>query len=153
MESEPIRLTHGAFLARLHRMARLFRELGVARGEVVTLLVPSIPDAVLALWAAEAVGIAHPVNTLLRATDIAAMMCAAGSRVVVALGAAGRNGRQGGRCRTGDASPARGRRAGRPPLMILLPSRSRPGSRRQELGTKAKAPSRSTRQLGASRNR
>jgi fatty-acyl-CoA synthase len=86
MESEPIRLTHGAFLARLHRVARLFRELGVARGDVVTLLAPSIPDAVVALWAAEAVGIAHPVNTLLRATDIAAMMNAAGTRVLVALG-------------------------------------------------------------------
>jgi fatty-acyl-CoA synthase len=86
MESEPTRLTHGAFLARLRRVARLFRELGVARGDVVTLLVPSIPDAVVALWAAEAVGIAHPVNTLLRSEDIAAMMRAAGSRVLVAIG-------------------------------------------------------------------
>jgi fatty-acyl-CoA synthase len=86
MESEPICLTHGAFLARLHRVARLFRELGVARGDVVTLLVPSIPDSVIALWAAEAVGIAHPVNTLLRATDISATMRAAASRVLVALG-------------------------------------------------------------------
>jgi acyl-CoA synthetase (AMP-forming)/AMP-acid ligase II len=47
MESEPIRLTHGAFLARLHRVARLFRELGLARGDVVTLLAPSIPDTVV----------------------------------------------------------------------------------------------------------
>jgi fatty-acyl-CoA synthase len=86
MESEPIRLTHGAFLARLNRMARLFRRLGVARGDVVTLLAPSIPDAVIALWAAEAIGIAHPVNTLLRAQDIAAIMRAASSRVLVALG-------------------------------------------------------------------
>src|ERR1700676_1093125 len=59
MDSEPIRLTHGAFLSRLHRMARLFRGLGVARGDVVTLLAPNIPDAVVALWAAEAIGIAH----------------------------------------------------------------------------------------------
>jgi acyl-CoA synthetase (AMP-forming)/AMP-acid ligase II len=29
MESEPVRLTHDAFLSRLHRMARLFRGLGV----------------------------------------------------------------------------------------------------------------------------
>jgi fatty-acyl-CoA synthase len=86
MESEPVRLTHGAFIARLHRMARLFRGLGVARGDVVTLLAPNIPDAVVALWAAEAVGVAHPVNTLLRAQDIAAIMRAAGSRVLVALG-------------------------------------------------------------------
>jgi fatty-acyl-CoA synthase len=86
MESQPIRLTHGAFLSRLHRTARLFRGLGVGRGDVVTLLVPNIPDAVIALWAAESVGIAHPVNTLLRAQDIAAIMRAAGSRVLVALG-------------------------------------------------------------------
>jgi fatty-acyl-CoA synthase len=86
MESDPIRLTHGAFLARLHRVARLFRELGVARGDVVTLLAPSIPDAVVALWAAETVAIAHPVNTLLRASEIAALMRAAGTRVLVALG-------------------------------------------------------------------
>ena len=52
----------------------------------MTLLAPSFPDAVVALWAAEAVGIAHPVNTLLRATDMAAMMRAAGSRVLVAPG-------------------------------------------------------------------
>ena len=67
LEAEPVRLSHGYFLARLHRTARLFRELGVTRGDVVTLLAPSIPDAIVALWAAEAVGIAHPVNTLLRA--------------------------------------------------------------------------------------
>src|SRR4030081_1413540 len=86
MESEPIRLTHGAFLSRLHRMARLFRGLGVARGDVVTLLVPNIPDAVVALWAAQAIGIAHPVNPRVRAQDIPAIMRAAGSRVLVALG-------------------------------------------------------------------
>ncbi|MCL2429600.1 MAG: AMP-binding protein [Alphaproteobacteria bacterium] len=86
MESEPVRLTYGAFLGRLHRLARLLRELGVARGDVVSLLAPSIPDAVVALWAAATVGIAHPMNTLLRAGDIAAMMRAAGSQVLVALG-------------------------------------------------------------------
>jgi len=86
VEAEPVRLTHGAFLRRLHRVARLLRKLGVARGDVVTLLAPSIPDAVVALWAAETVAIAHPVNTLLRADDIAAMMRAAGSRVLVAPG-------------------------------------------------------------------
>src|SRR3984893_9431932 len=74
MESEPIRLTHVAFLSRLHRMARFFRGLGVARGDVVTLLVHNIADAVVVLWAAEAIGIAHPVNTLLRSQDIAAIM-------------------------------------------------------------------------------
>jgi fatty-acyl-CoA synthase len=86
VESEPVRVTYGAFLTRLHRMARLFRQLGVTRGDVVTLLAPSTSDTVIALCAAESVGIAHPVNTLLRAEEIAAVMRAAGSRVLVALG-------------------------------------------------------------------
>jgi fatty-acyl-CoA synthase len=86
VESEPTRLTYRSFLSRLHRMARLFRQLGVARGDVVTLLAPSTPDAAIALCAAESVGIAHPVNTLLRAEEIAAVMRAAGSRVLVAIG-------------------------------------------------------------------
>jgi fatty-acyl-CoA synthase len=86
LDAEPERITYGAFLARLHQTARLFRELGVARNDVLTLLVSPIPDAVVALWAAEAVGIAHPVNTLLRAEAIAAMMRAANSRLLVVPG-------------------------------------------------------------------
>jgi fatty-acyl-CoA synthase len=86
LDAEPERITYGAFLARLHQTARLFRELGVARNDVVTLLVPPIPEAVAALWAAEAVGIAHPVNTLLRAEAIAAMMRAANTRLLVVPG-------------------------------------------------------------------
>ena len=86
VESEPVRLTYQAFLTRLHRMARLFRKVGIARGDVVTLLAPSTPDAVIALCAAESVGVAHPVNTLLRTEEIAAVMRAAGSHVLVALG-------------------------------------------------------------------
>jgi fatty-acyl-CoA synthase len=85
-DSEPVRLTYRAFLARLHRMARFFRQAGITRGDVVTLLHSSTPDAVIALCAAESVGIAHPVNTLLRAEEIAAVMRAAGSRVLVAPG-------------------------------------------------------------------
>src|SRR5258708_30412048 len=83
LDAEPERITYGAFLARLHQTARLFRELGVARNDVLTLLVSPIPDAVVALWAADAVGIAHPVNTLLRAEAISAMMRAANSRLLV----------------------------------------------------------------------
>ena len=86
MGAEPIRLTHGALIARLHRMGRLFRKLGVGRDGVVTLLMPGVPDAVVGLWAAEAIGVAHPVNTLLRSEHIAAMMRAAGSRVLVGPG-------------------------------------------------------------------
>jgi acyl-CoA synthetase (AMP-forming)/AMP-acid ligase II len=48
MECEPERLTYKAFLARLHQAARLFRAIAVARKDVVTLLMPSGPDSVVA---------------------------------------------------------------------------------------------------------
>jgi len=85
-DAEPLRLTHQQFLARVHQAANLFHRLGVRPGEVVSLLAPSLPSAVIALWAAEAAGIANPINFLLQADDLAAMLRAANTKVLVVLG-------------------------------------------------------------------
>jgi fatty-acyl-CoA synthase len=85
-DANPVRLTHAQLLACIHQGANLFHRLGVRPGEVVSLLAPSLPHALVALWAAEAAGIANPVNFLLRADDIAAMLRAANTKVLVALG-------------------------------------------------------------------
>lgn len=65
-DAEPVSLTHRQFLARLHQAANLFHRLGIRPGRVVSLLSPTLPDAVVALWAAEAAGIANPINFLLQ---------------------------------------------------------------------------------------
>jgi len=80
------KLTHGEFIARLHQIAHLFRELGVGRHDVVSILSPSVPDALVAFFAAETVGIVNPINFLLRSDEVEAMMLAVGSKVLVTIG-------------------------------------------------------------------
>jgi fatty-acyl-CoA synthase len=86
LAAEAQRLTYRQFLGRLHQATNAFHRLGVRSDSVVSLLTPSVPDAFVALWAAEAAGIANPINFLLQADDIAAMLRAARTEVLVALG-------------------------------------------------------------------
>lgn len=73
----------------VNRAARLFRqsfsESGDRRG-VVSILLPNIPQNHVALWAAESVGIANPLNPLLSADALASLMLKAETDVIVALG-------------------------------------------------------------------
>jgi fatty-acyl-CoA synthase len=80
------RLTHAEFIERLYQMAHMFRELGVGRHDVVSIFSPSVTDALVAFFAAETVGIANPINFLLRSDEVEAMMRAVGSKVLVTLG-------------------------------------------------------------------
>jgi fatty-acyl-CoA synthase len=86
MQAEPARLTYRQFSAQLHQAANAFHRLGVRPDSVVSLLAPGIPEAFVALWAAEAAGIANPINFLLRAEDIAAMLRATRTELLIALG-------------------------------------------------------------------
>ena len=53
------------FFARVTQAANAFHALGVGAGDVVSLLLPLLPQAFFALFGAEAAGIANPVNPLL----------------------------------------------------------------------------------------
>ncbi len=55
-------------------------------GSVISLLVSNLPEAHVALWAAEAAGIANPINFLLRADDIAGMLRTTRTELLIALG-------------------------------------------------------------------
>ena len=84
--NEPsITLSHAQFIARVTQAANLFRALGVGPNDVVSLLLPLLPQTFFALFGAEAVGIANPVNPLLEAGQIAEILHAANTRVLVAL--------------------------------------------------------------------
>ena len=82
----PRTLTHRQFMARLTQTANAFTTLGVGAGDVVSLLLPLLPQSFGALFGAEAVGIANPVNPLLEAGQIADILRAARTRVLVTLG-------------------------------------------------------------------
>jgi fatty-acyl-CoA synthase len=64
----------------------MFHALGVGAGDVVSFLLPLLPQSFFTLFGAEAAGIANPVNPLLEAHQIAEILEAAGTKVLVALG-------------------------------------------------------------------
>jgi fatty-acyl-CoA synthase len=82
----PIVISHRDFLARVTQAANMFGALGVRAGDVVSFMLPLLPDAFVTLFAAEAAGIANPVNPLLEPHQIAEILEAAQTKVLVALG-------------------------------------------------------------------
>jgi fatty-acyl-CoA synthase len=82
----PLTITHGEFIGRVTQAANLFHDLGVGPGEVVSLLLPLVPQAFFALFGAQAAGIANPVNPLLSPGQLLEILRAANTKVLVALG-------------------------------------------------------------------
>ena len=82
----PVVITHRDFIARVTQAANMFHSLGVGADDVVSFLLPLVPEAFVTLFGAEAAGIANPVNPLLAPHQIAEILEAARTTVLVALG-------------------------------------------------------------------
>ncbi len=82
-----ITLTYAQFLAKMTQSANLFSALGVGPQDVVSVLLPLLPQNFYALFGAEAAGIANPVNPLLEPHQLAEILNAAGTKVAVVHGA------------------------------------------------------------------
>ncbi len=85
-EDSPVEVSHRDFFGRVTQAANAFHELGVGPGDVVSFLLPLLPQSFWGLFGAEATGIANPVNPLLEAGQIAEILRAANTKVLVALG-------------------------------------------------------------------
>jgi fatty-acyl-CoA synthase len=59
---KPIVISHRDFVAGVTQAANMFHALGVNSNDVVSFLLPLLPEAFMALFGAEAAGIANPVN-------------------------------------------------------------------------------------------
>lgn len=81
-----VRYSFAEVAAYVTRTANLLHSLGVREGDVVSLLLPNLPETHFALWGAEAAGIVNPINPLLDPDVIVDIMRAAGSTVLVTLG-------------------------------------------------------------------
>lgn len=79
-------LTYADLLGMVNQTANLFRSLSVQRSDVVSMLLPNLPEAYGVLWAGEAAGIVNPINYLLEAEEIGHIIQSAGSRVLVIMG-------------------------------------------------------------------
>jgi fatty-acyl-CoA synthase len=82
----PIVISYRDFVARVTQAANMFHALGVSGNDVVSFLLPLLPEAFIALFGAEAAGIANPVNPLLEPHQIAEILQAANTTILVALG-------------------------------------------------------------------
>lgn len=85
-EETPLDISHAQLVARCTQAANAFHALGVGAGDVVSFLLPLLPQAFFTLYGAQAVGVANPVNPLLETQQLAGILRAAGTRVLVALG-------------------------------------------------------------------
>jgi fatty-acyl-CoA synthase len=83
---QPLVISYRDFIGRVTQAANMFHALGVGPGDVVSFLLPLLPDAFVTLFGAEAAGIANPVNPLLEPHQIAEILEAAHTKVLVTLG-------------------------------------------------------------------
>lgn len=83
---DPVVVSHRQFIARVTQAANMFHDLGVAPGDVISQLLPLLPQSFYTLFGAQAAGIANPVNPLLEPHQLAEILSAANTKVLVALG-------------------------------------------------------------------
>jgi fatty-acyl-CoA synthase len=83
----PVRsITYADLLAGVHRSANALHALGVGARTPVALLLPNLIENHLALWGAQATGIASPINPLLDEAYITQICRETGAEVIVAPG-------------------------------------------------------------------
>ncbi|MBI9087063.1 MAG: acyl-CoA synthetase [Desulfobacterales bacterium] len=83
---QPMVIPYKELIRKIRQSANLFHDLGVGPTDVVTYLLPNIPQTHYILWGAEAAGIVNPINPLLEPATIADICRAAKTKVLVALG-------------------------------------------------------------------
>ena len=83
---EPVEINYASLMANINRTANLFHNLGIGSGDVVSYLLPAIPQTHYIFWGVEAVGIVNPINPMLEAATLRDILEAAGTKVLVALG-------------------------------------------------------------------
>ncbi|UCE54315.1 MAG: acyl-CoA synthetase [Desulfobacterales bacterium] len=83
---QPMQISYRDFMAQIHRTANLFYDLGIGPTDVITYLLPNLPQTHYVLWGGEAAGIVNPINPLLEASTIAEICRSAGTKVLVSLG-------------------------------------------------------------------
>jgi fatty-acyl-CoA synthase len=74
-----------AWFGRMTQAANMFHDLGIGPNDVVSYILPNLPETFLTLYGSEAAGIANPLNPLLEPHTLAEIMKAAETKVLVTL--------------------------------------------------------------------
>src|SRR5688572_28150249 len=85
-QNEPAEVVSYRQLARnITRTANALHSLGIGPGDAVAMLLGNLPQTWYCVWGAQAAGIANPINPLLEAEHIAAIMNVTAPKVLVVL--------------------------------------------------------------------
>ena len=85
MYDKGVSFTYREWVGALHQTANMFHALGLRPGEVVTMILPNLPQAFLTIFGGEIAGIVGPINPLLEPEAFADIMNAAQSKMLVTL--------------------------------------------------------------------
>jgi fatty-acyl-CoA synthase len=78
-------LTFDGLAKKINQTANLYQSLGVARTDVVSILLPNVTETHLSIWASQAVGIANPINSLLQVDHIVEILNEVKAKVLVTV--------------------------------------------------------------------
>ncbi len=75
--------TYREFVGRINQTANALLRLGVGKDDVVAYVLPNLPETHFTIWGGEAVGVVVAFNPLLEPSALAALLAAAGAKVLV----------------------------------------------------------------------
>ena len=82
----PLRIPYQILLAQITRTANLFHDLGLGPKDVVSYLLPNLPQTHFILWGGQANCVVNPINPLLEPLAIREICYSSGTKILVALG-------------------------------------------------------------------
>jgi fatty-acyl-CoA synthase len=83
IEGKAISTSYSQLKDTITRAANLFHRLGIGQEDTVSLMMPVIPESLIAFWAAQTAGIANPVNSFLETDHLLGILNAANTKVIV----------------------------------------------------------------------
>jgi fatty-acyl-CoA synthase len=83
---KPLQIPYRTLIARITQTANLFHDLGLGPKDVVSYLLPNLPQTHFILWGGQANCVVNPINPLLEPVAIREICHSAGTKMLVVLG-------------------------------------------------------------------
>ena len=77
--------TYKDLMGLINQTANMFNDLGIGQEDVVSMILPNLPQAYFTIWGGEAAGIVNPINPMLEPQIMADIMNAAGTKLLVTM--------------------------------------------------------------------
>jgi fatty-acyl-CoA synthase len=83
--ADQVFFTYKDIIGLINQTANMLYDLGIRENDVVSMILPNLPQAFFTIWGAEAAGIVNPINPMLEPAVMADIMNTAETKVLVTL--------------------------------------------------------------------